>query len=57
LKGIKAIEKTSEHIDIIRLLIPKRLLVKVQMGMKAICTMQLATKAKKCPKSTAHLYL
>jgi len=55
LKGMKAIENAKEHIDIITLLIPNKLLVKVEIGMNAIWTMQLAINAKKWPKRTAHL--
>ena len=55
LNGMKAIENTREHIDIITLLIPNNLLVNVEIGMNAIWTMQLAMNAKKWPNSTAHL--
>jgi hypothetical protein len=55
LKGMKDIEKTNEHIEIIRLSTWKRPEVKVVMGMKATWHMLLPMKASKCAVSSTHL--
>lgn len=55
LKGMKEIEKTNEHIEIIRLSTWKRPEVKVVMGMKATWHMLLPMKASKCAVSSTHL--
>ena len=47
LHGMNAIEKTSEHIDIIRLLTPNKLLLNVAIGMKATWHIELPINANK----------
>ena len=56
LRGIKEIEKTSEHIDIIMLFTPKRLLTIVAIGTNATWHMQLPMNAKQCAERRTHLF-
>jgi hypothetical protein len=55
LQGMNEIEKTSEHIDIIRLLTLKKLLDNVAIGINATWHMELPMKAIKCETKIAHL--
>lgn len=55
LKGMKEMEKTNEHIEIIRLSTRKRPEVKVVIGMNATWHMLLPIKASKCAVRSTHL--
>jgi hypothetical protein len=56
LKGMNAIEKTREHIDIIRLSTLKRFDVSVVIGMKATWHILLPINASRWAVSKIHLY-
>lgn len=55
LKGMKEIEKTSVHMEIIRLLTPKSSLVRDAMGMNATWHIQLTMKQRVCEVRSTHL--
>jgi hypothetical protein len=56
LKGMNEIEKTREHIDIIRLSTLKRFAVSVVIGMKATWHILLPINARRCAVRKIHLY-